>query len=91
MEEEAAPVNLAEAIRKYVEPLGGVDLTLPPRQAILAATYSTLTLTASLRPWLGDTLVPVSGTVTAGERFFHLPANVLTCHKSKRQNRLLAP
>jgi plasmid stability protein len=27
-------LNLAESIRRYVEPLGGVELALPPRQAI---------------------------------------------------------
>ncbi len=27
-------LNLAESIRKYVEPLGGVELTLPPREPI---------------------------------------------------------
>jgi plasmid stability protein len=26
--------NLAESIRRYVEPLGGVELALPPRQAV---------------------------------------------------------
>lgn len=26
--------NLAESIRRYVEPFGGVELTLPPREAI---------------------------------------------------------
>jgi plasmid stability protein len=27
-------LNLAESIRRYVEPLGGVELTLPPREAV---------------------------------------------------------
>ena len=27
-------LNLAESIRRYVEPLGGVELALPPRQAV---------------------------------------------------------
>jgi antitoxin FitA len=27
-------LNLAESIRKYVEPFGGVDLAIPPREAI---------------------------------------------------------
>jgi plasmid stability protein len=27
-------LNLAESIRRYVEPLGGVELALPPREAI---------------------------------------------------------
>jgi plasmid stability protein len=29
-----ARFNLAESIRRYVEPLGGVELALPPRQAV---------------------------------------------------------
>lgn len=28
------PLNLAESIRRYVEPFGGVELALPPREAI---------------------------------------------------------
>jgi plasmid stability protein len=33
--QEPSPVeNLAHAIRKLVEPLGGVDLSLPPREPI---------------------------------------------------------
>jgi len=34
---KARPVprlNLAESIRRYIEPLGGVELALPPRQAV---------------------------------------------------------
>jgi plasmid stability protein len=27
-------LNLAESIRRYVEPLGGVELVLPPREAV---------------------------------------------------------
>jgi plasmid stability protein len=27
-------LNLAESIRRYVDPLGGVELMLPPREAI---------------------------------------------------------
>lgn len=27
-------LNLAESIRRYVEPLGGVELALPPREAV---------------------------------------------------------
>jgi antitoxin FitA len=27
-------LNLAESIRRHVEPLGGVDLVLPPREAV---------------------------------------------------------
>jgi len=27
-------LNLAESIRRHIEPLGGVELTLPPRQAV---------------------------------------------------------
>ena len=27
-------LNLAESIRRYVEPLGGMELTLPPREAV---------------------------------------------------------
>ena len=30
----APRLNLAESIRRYVEPFGGVDLALPPREAI---------------------------------------------------------
>lgn len=30
----ASPPDLAESIRRYVEPLGGVDLAIPPREAI---------------------------------------------------------
>ena len=31
-EEESSPVDLAEAIRKRLEPLGGVELEVPPRE-----------------------------------------------------------
>ena len=31
-EPESTPLNLAEAIRKRFEPLGGVELQLPPRE-----------------------------------------------------------
>jgi plasmid stability protein len=34
IEEPTAPGNLAEAIRRRFEPLGGVDLPLPPREAM---------------------------------------------------------
>jgi plasmid stability protein len=27
-------LNLAESIRRYVDPLGGVELSLPPREAV---------------------------------------------------------
>jgi hypothetical protein len=27
-------LNLAESIRRYVEPLGGVELAIPPREAV---------------------------------------------------------
>ncbi|MGA3095585.1 MAG: plasmid stabilization protein [Bryobacteraceae bacterium] len=27
-------LNLAESIRRYVEPLGGVELALPPRESV---------------------------------------------------------
>jgi plasmid stability protein len=27
-------LNLAESIRRYIEPLGGVELALPPREAV---------------------------------------------------------
>lgn len=27
-------LNLAESIRRHIDPLGGVELTLPPRQAV---------------------------------------------------------
>ncbi|MEO8369844.1 MAG: plasmid stabilization protein [Candidatus Solibacter sp.] len=27
-------LNLAEAIRRHITPLGGIDLALPPRQAV---------------------------------------------------------
>ena len=27
-------LNLAESIRRHIEPLGGVELALPPRQAV---------------------------------------------------------
>jgi antitoxin FitA len=30
----APRLNLAESIRRYVAPLGGVELTLPPREAL---------------------------------------------------------
>jgi antitoxin FitA len=30
----APRLNLAESIRRYIEPLGGVELALPPRQAV---------------------------------------------------------
>jgi plasmid stability protein len=30
----APRLNLAESIRRYVEPFGGVDLVLPPREGI---------------------------------------------------------
>ena len=32
IEHKAAPRNLARAIRARIEPLGGVDLELPPRE-----------------------------------------------------------
>lgn len=32
--EAAAPGNLAEAIRAIVEPLGGIELDIPPRKPI---------------------------------------------------------
>jgi plasmid stability protein len=32
--ERLSRLNLAESIRRYVEPLGGVELALPPRQAV---------------------------------------------------------
>ncbi len=34
-EEASIPVNLAEAIRRRFEPLGGVELDLPPREPYL--------------------------------------------------------
>ena len=30
----ASKLNLAESIRRYVAPFGGVELTLPPREAV---------------------------------------------------------
>ncbi len=32
--QRAGRLNLAESIRRHIEPLGGVELTLPPRQAV---------------------------------------------------------
>jgi antitoxin FitA len=32
--EESRAQNLAEAIRKHIEPLGGVELSLPKRQPV---------------------------------------------------------
>ena len=32
VEHKTAPLNLASAIRARIEPLGGVDLELPPRE-----------------------------------------------------------
>jgi len=35
LQAKSAPrLNLAESIRRYVEPFGGVELPIPPRQAI---------------------------------------------------------
>jgi plasmid stability protein len=34
MARHASKLNLAESIRRYVAPLGGVELTLPPREAV---------------------------------------------------------
>ena len=36
VEHKAAPRNLASAIRARIEPLGGVDLELPPREPMRA-------------------------------------------------------
>jgi plasmid stability protein len=33
-EKDAAPTNLAAAIRRHIEPLGGVELVIPPRRPI---------------------------------------------------------
>ena len=33
-EREARPTNLVEAIRRRFEPLGGIELRLPPRQGM---------------------------------------------------------
>ncbi len=33
----APPLNLAQAIRKYVEPFGGIELELPPRESVRRA------------------------------------------------------
>ncbi len=33
-QKEEAPLNLAAAIRQHIEPLGGVDLVIPPRRFI---------------------------------------------------------
>jgi plasmid stability protein len=30
----APSLNLADAIRRHIEPLGGVDLAIPPRQPV---------------------------------------------------------
>jgi len=29
-----SPRNLAQSIRRYIEPIGGVELAIPPREAI---------------------------------------------------------
>ena len=34
MAKQAPVLNLAELIRRHVDPLGGVELALPPRDAI---------------------------------------------------------
>ena len=31
---QARKLNLAESIRRHIEPLGGVEITLPPREAV---------------------------------------------------------
>ncbi len=33
--EPARRVNLAQAIRRHVDPLGGIDLVIPPRELLL--------------------------------------------------------
>jgi plasmid stability protein len=34
VEETSRSLNLAQAIRRHIDPLGGVDLVLPPRQPV---------------------------------------------------------
>jgi plasmid stability protein len=33
-EKDEPELNLAAAIRRHIEPLGGVELVIPPRQAV---------------------------------------------------------
>ena len=37
-EKDAPQLNLAQAIRRHFEPLGGVELDIPPRQPIRPAS-----------------------------------------------------